>query len=179
MRGVTALAAVGLLLAACGGAKAPAPTTTTTLPTTLPTTLSAVEGFFNSQGGRGWTKGQSLGSSLYNVVGFGGRNATNSLCPTSIVGPAGSTAVSLISVHCVLGGPPASTNEQARGLIDAAVQEFAPSAAQWVRENVGRDLRGTVTHRAGGTLVTVIIGNESNQQTLGLGILARGYLSPL
>jgi len=179
MRGVAVLAALGLLLMACGGTKAAAPTITTTLPTTLPTTLSAVEGFFNSQGGGGWTKGQSLGPSLYNVVGSGGRNAKNNLCPTSIAGPAGSTAVSLISVDCVLGSPPASTNEQARGLMEATVQEFAPSAAQWVQENVGRDLRGTVTKRAGGALVTLVISNESNnQQTLGLSILARGYLSP-
>ena len=63
--------------------------------------------------------------------------------------------------------------------MEATVQEFAPSAAQWVRENVGRDLRGTVTQRAGGALVTLVIGNESNNQpTLGLSILARGYLSP-
>jgi hypothetical protein len=179
MRGVAVLAALGLLLMACGGAKAAVPTTTTTLPTTLPTTLSAAEGFFNSQGGGGWTKGESRGPSLYSVVGSGARNATNNLCPTSIVGPAGSSAVSLVSVECLVGGPSASTNEQASGLMEATVREFAPSAAQWVRENVGRDLRGTVTQRAGGALVTLVIGSESNnQQTLGLSILARGYLSP-
>lgn len=179
MRGVAVLAAMGLLLMACGGAKAAAPTTTRTLPKTLPTTLSAVEGFFNSQGGGGWTKGQSRGPSLYSVVGSGGRNATNSLCPTSIAGPVGSTAVTLMSVVCVVGSPPASTNEQARGLMDAVAQEFSPGAAQWVRENVGRDLPGAVTQRAGGALVTLVIGSESNnQQTLGLSILASGYLSP-
>jgi len=178
MRGAAVLGALGLLLMACGGAKAPARTTTTTLQAALPITLSEVEGFFNSQGGGDWTRGQSLGSSLYNLVGSGGRNATNSLCPTSIVGPAGSTAVSLISVDCVLGGPPASTNEQARGLIEAAVQEFAPGATQWVRENVGRDLGGTVTQRTGAALVILMIGNTSSQPTLGLSIWARGYLSP-
>jgi hypothetical protein len=63
--------------------------------------------------------------------------------------------------------------------MDATVREFAPSADQWVRENIGRDLRGTVTQRAAGALVTLVIGSESNnQQTLGLSILARGYLSP-
>jgi hypothetical protein len=179
MRGAAVLAALGLLLMACGGGEAAAPTTTTTLPTTLPATLSAVEGFFNSRGGGGWTKGQSRGPSLYSVMGSGARNATNNLCPTSIVGPAGSSAVSLLSVDCLVGGPPAGTNEQASALMDATVREFAPSADQWVRENIGRDLRGTVTQRAAGALVTLVIGSESNnQQTLGLSILARGYLSP-
>ncbi len=63
--------------------------------------------------------------------------------------------------------------------MDAVAQEFSPGAAQWVRENVGRDLPGAVTQRAGGALVTLVIGSESNnQQTLGLSILASGYLSP-
>jgi hypothetical protein len=179
MRGTAVLAALGILLMACGGAKGAGPTTTTTLPKTLPTSLSTVEGFFNSQGGGGWTKGQSRGPSLYSVVGSGARNATSDLCPTSIVGPTGTSAVSLVSVVCLVGGPLASTNEQASGLMDTTAREFAPGAAQWVRENVRRDVRGTVTQRAGGAVVTLVIGSESNNQhTLGMSILASGYLSP-
>lgn len=178
MRGaLAALGALGLLLTACGGTKAAAPTTTTTLPTTLPTHLSAVESFLTAQGAGTWVPGDSQGT-LYNEVGDNSHIA----CTASINGPKGTTQVSLFGFTCALGSAPGVPTTVALVVV-STVRQFVPAAVTWAQGVLTADAQGTHMATYGGVLVTVGIGGvrvqgEGIQPTLNLSIQATGYRPP-
>jgi len=159
-------------LGACGRSAKVTPVTRTTVPppVTLPTTLSAVESFFDGQGGGGWSKTGLLSPSLYQVSGMAQDNDT---CPTWIIGPGGTTGVSVINLHCASGGPPNTTLQQAVALSVATVQRFAPSGISWTERTLTANISGSYTRTFGDAIVEVDI--ATNVQTVTLNIIAKGF----
>ena len=166
------LALACVTLGACGGSAMEPPATRTTVPppVTLPSTLPAVESFFDGQGGRGWLKTGLLSPSLYQVSGMALDNDT---CPTSIIGPGGTTGVSAIDLHCASGGPPNTTLQQAVAVSIATVQRFAPSGASWAERTLTANISGSYTRTFGDAIVEVDI--ATNVQTVTLNIIAKGF----
>jgi len=165
-------------LAGCGGSAKVAETTTTTLPPlTLPITLSAVESFFDGQGGGAWKKGPLMtgpfaSDGLFNFVGMAQDNDT---CPASISGISRATAVSVISVHCATAGPPNTTFQQAVALYVSAVQKFAPAGVAWTELSLRTNTSGTHKRTFGNVVLEVDI--ASVQETADLSITAKGFAS--
>jgi hypothetical protein len=138
-----------------------------------------VESFFDAQGGGRWTAGDST-ANLYNEDGSGGHNVTYELCPTSMNGPKGTSEVSLITVTCVLGGPPTSTTPQALSLLVATADMFVPAAAPWVQTTLTAGAPVDYTKTFGNTVVYLGIGNGSKGSgpIWNLAVQARGYKAP-
>ena len=168
---IMSLLTAALVLAGCGGSTKVAPTTTTTLaPLTLPVSLSAVESFFDGQGGGGWKPGALSSSDAFMIDGMAQDNDT---CPTSRVGPGGATAVSLIAVHCATAGPPNTTFQQAVALIVATVQKFAPAGVSWTETALRSNTSVSRTKTFGNAVVEV--GIAPVQETADLSITAKGF----
>lgn len=163
---------LGLLLAACGDTKAAAPTTTRPLPSTLPTTLTATEQFFDPSGSNDWTEQNPIGG-LYHVTVTG-----SDICPTSVIGPVGTSMVSLISTTCVLGGTTYMSALRARALAEGMVRQFAPVALPWLEGNIGNSRGRPLVHDAGPAQVSLTVGTVSEHTSLDLSIQARGFRTP-
>jgi hypothetical protein len=168
---LASLLSASLALAGCGGSAKVAATTSTTLaPLTLPVSVSAAESFFEGQGGGGWKK-DAISSSVLFI--FDGMAQDNDTCPTSISGPGGATAVSLIAVHCATAGPPNTTFQQAVALYVAAVQRFVPAGVSWTEEALRTNTSVSRKKTFGNAVIRVDI--LPVQETADLGIYAKGF----
>jgi hypothetical protein len=174
---LASLTIASVSLAACAGhAKVAATTTTTLAPLTLPVSLSAVESFFDGQGGGGWKKGPLMMTGSFAsgpFFNFAGMAQDNDTCPTSISGPSGATAVSIITVHCASAGPPNTTFQQAVATCVAAVQEFVPTGVTWTRDALRTNTEGSHQKTFGNAVIE--LGISPVQETVDLTIRAKGF----
>ena len=127
--------------------------------------LSAVESFFDTQGGGHWTTGQSL--SLYNEVG-----TVPPGCSVAINGPSHSSRVELVTVTSAAAGPPGGIPVGAFALVNTTVLHLVPAAESWVQGVV--NVIGTHTENSGNALLTV----GDSPMTLNLSIQSAGYRVP-
>jgi hypothetical protein len=128
---LVAVACAGALLAACGSSAPPQPRT---IPNPgIGASLSQVQKFFESKGGGQWRAGTFTGG----IVGYATSDAQGA-CPVSLGGT--TKQINGINLFCDFGGAISSNYGQARSIITATVDRFAPGASKWVRQQLDADM---------------------------------------